>query len=277
MAQLAPSRLQDLVAQTMQQATLAGAPKRVPDNSGVTISGPGAPTFDVSGVPATAPRIGQKPKVSAWRVLDDVLGGRGTISESIDAQKMRALQQQQQAAMQAQIADLVQQTGMSPREALVRLTNPEEWAKQNAERYGTQSVVPNATVLFGDPQDGGEAYTAPPPALEPQLFHDSNGDVSQFVPTEDGKGYAGGRIYDAPDPAKAAGEWKMGPDGWYWVSADGSTPPKLGTKVGAAPKVFAPRAPRVGRGGGSPGVPAPAGGGTLDALGAELRRRGLLK
>lgn len=302
MPQALVSRLQQFVAQQMQQAALARAPRvggpqggvptlagglppqglqaapspGIPDMGGVSVS-PGGQPGPLRTMPAdptaTAPRVGQvaqRKPVSVGRTIADVLWKGESPYDSMDAQRARAAQAEQQQALQAQIADLVQQTGMEPREALTFLTNREEWSKQNAERYGVQNVAPNATVNYGDPGAGGESFTAPGAPLQPQLFHDSNGDVSQFLPNEDGSGYTGGQLYDAPEPVKPPrtveaqdGLWEEQPNGsWKRVAT-----------FAPQAKVFAPRASKTGAG----AVPGAGGSSTLDAIGAELRRRGILK
>jgi hypothetical protein len=56
---------------------------------------------------------------------------------------------------------LIAQTVTDPRERAVALTNPMEWAKANAGRYGYHGVNGGDQAIFGDPTAGGTIHTAP--------------------------------------------------------------------------------------------------------------------
>jgi hypothetical protein len=92
-----------------------------------------------------------KPHVSPWRVIDGVLGGR-TISESLDHERARP----QMEAMQQKMLAFASQ--LDPRERMVFLQSPAEWAKQNATRYGFHDVAGGNTIVNGP---GGGTTVAP--------------------------------------------------------------------------------------------------------------------
>lgn len=54
-----------------------------------------------------------------------------------------------------QLNALAEQLGMSPRERLIFMADPEEWAKQNATRLAFHEGAGGSTSHFGDPDMGG--------------------------------------------------------------------------------------------------------------------------
>lgn len=91
--------------------------------------------------------VPERNRVSGWRVLDGVLGGK-TVTESLDGERARetALAQGQQGdpmmrAIAATITD--------PNELAVFLASPEDWAKNSAEFYSPQVVGAGAAQVRG--------------------------------------------------------------------------------------------------------------------------------
>jgi hypothetical protein len=197
--------------------------------------------------------MGEKrvPKVSKLRVLDGVLGGL-TFTDAIDAE--RALEQRQMLDQEARavITD--------PREWAVYQANPEAWAKENATRYAAATMGQGTTRVYGDPTDGGSAYTAP--------TYDFQGDQAvQYGP--DGFSVLGTR-----NPTFDEQTGRMNAERPMAVGDGGEViDPRTGRVIYRNPKNYAP--PRVsGRGGA-----APAAAGTspaMTAIEAELRRRKLI-
>jgi hypothetical protein len=92
--------------------------------------------------------------------LDGSLGGAAGGGDpgmaTLQAYKDRAAQQ----AQRQQLMATADQLGMSPREKLIFLANPEEWAKNNASRLGFHDVAGGNTAMYGDPSMGGGALMA---------------------------------------------------------------------------------------------------------------------
>jgi hypothetical protein len=67
----------------------------------------------------------------------------------------------QDDAQRQQIAQMADHLGMSPREKLLFMANPDAWAKANADRLGFHDVAGGHTILEGDPSAGGSTGFAP--------------------------------------------------------------------------------------------------------------------
>lgn len=202
------------------------APQRQPQAPMVPQMAPqsgGIPS--VMGFPAMPPMQGapqgpqaperRVPKVNGWRVLDGVLGGGQTFSQSLDAERARPMQQEQAAQRRQQMMDFA--TTLDPRERMVFMSDPEAWAKSRAKGYepvvaaqgssiyeggqfqqaplGPQKLGPGDALV--DPRDRSVMYHAP---FAPQIVKTAPGETATEVtpgapaPPAMGEGAARGLI-----------------------------------------------------------------------------------
>jgi hypothetical protein len=91
-------------------------------------------------------------------VADGVMGARSSARAGQAAA--------QEAAQRREMMTLADGLGLSPREKLIFLANPEKWAAANATRLEAANVGAGDSRVYGDPNAGGSVYTAPKMVLD---------------------------------------------------------------------------------------------------------------
>jgi len=107
------------------------------------------------------------PQPKAWRpnalaVLDGVLGGGMTFTESRRAEEDRHRAELAMPQMEALKTRLLTELGKAgPDELKAYLTNPGEFGKNIATRLAASDLAAGSSRVYGNPDQGGSVYTAP--------------------------------------------------------------------------------------------------------------------
>lgn len=107
------------------------------------------------------------PQPKAWRpnalaVLDGVLGGGMTFTESRRAEEDRHRTELAMPQMEALKTRLLTELGKAgPDELKAYLTNPGEFGKNIATRLAASDLAAGSSRVYGNPDQGGSVYTAP--------------------------------------------------------------------------------------------------------------------
>lgn len=152
----------------LDPAAAAMRASRLAQQAQTPVAGPQpqlAPPPDPTALPPPPAPVGSGPP-NFLRTLDDVLGGRGTISESIANQAARHQAATQAQARQQQIADIANSIGFKdPREKLLFLMDPGGWAEAQKSRQSFQHVA-GGEKYWNAPDNGGGPTSGVAPKVD---------------------------------------------------------------------------------------------------------------